>query len=86
MQYASKKESQQREIEELRSELEKKTNDHSKLSTAMNDLKSANDQLQVTKIVSYAYIISNNPYRLPFLSNHSENPLIFLKRKRILNV
>lgn len=47
MQYASKKESQQREIEELRSELEKKTIEHSKLSTAMNDLKSANDQLQV---------------------------------------
>ncbi|KAG2211268.1 hypothetical protein INT47_006388 [Mucor saturninus] len=47
MQYASKKESQQREIEELRSELEKKTIEHSKLSTAMNDLKSANDQLQI---------------------------------------
>lgn len=52
MQYASKKESQQREIEELRSELEKKTIEHSKLSTAMNDLKSANDQLQVNLILT----------------------------------
>lgn len=55
MQYASKKESQQREIEELRSELEKKTTEHSKLSTAMNDLKSANDQLQV-KIKPYTCV------------------------------
>ncbi|KAG2190457.1 hypothetical protein INT46_010575 [Mucor plumbeus] len=45
-QYASKKENQQREIEELKSELEKKATDHAKMTTAMNDLKTANDQLQ----------------------------------------
>ncbi|KAI8071186.1 kinesin heavy chain [Gilbertella persicaria] len=45
-QYNTKRETQQREIEELKAELEKKSNEHVKLSTAMNDLKAANDQLQ----------------------------------------
>ncbi|KAG1090717.1 hypothetical protein G6F42_019621 [Rhizopus arrhizus] len=45
-QYASKKENQQREIDELKLELEKKAADHAKMTSAMNDLKTANDQLQ----------------------------------------
>ncbi|KAI9011940.1 hypothetical protein CLU79DRAFT_437819 [Phycomyces nitens] len=45
-QYASKKEMQQKEIEDLKSELDRKSQDHQKLSSAMADLKTANDQLQ----------------------------------------
>ena len=45
----SKKEAQQREIDELKQQLEQKTNEHARLSTTINDLKSVNDQLQVKK-------------------------------------
>lgn len=51
----SKKEAQQREIDELKQQLEQKTNEHTRLSTTINDLKSVNDQLQV-----YIYIKSNS--------------------------
>jgi kinesin family protein 5 len=55
LQYNTKKENQHREIEELRLELEKKSEDHAKLSTAMNDLKAANDQLQAsTQALSFS--------------------------------
>ncbi len=43
----TRKESQQREIDQLKLELEQKTNEHTKLSTTIHDLKTANDQLQV---------------------------------------
>ncbi|KAI9033826.1 kinesin heavy chain [Phycomyces nitens] len=46
LQYATKKETQQKEIDELKHELDRKNDHHQKLSTAMSDLKSANDQLQ----------------------------------------
>ncbi|KAI9481665.1 MAG: kinesin heavy chain [Benjaminiella poitrasii] len=52
-QYLAKREIQQREIEELRNELEKKTEDHAKLVAATNDLKAANDRLQTA--------LSDNP-------------------------
>ncbi|KAI7872873.1 kinesin heavy chain [Spinellus fusiger] len=45
-QYANKKEIQQKEIEDLKDELERKNQDHQKLSTAMSDLKLVNDKLQ----------------------------------------
>ncbi|KAF7731242.1 hypothetical protein EC973_000658 [Apophysomyces ossiformis] len=45
-QYASKKEMQQKEIDDLKRELDRKNDDHHKLSKSMADLKSANDQLQ----------------------------------------
>ncbi|CEI97391.1 Putative Kinesin heavy chain [Rhizopus microsporus] len=38
-QYMSKKEAQQREIDELKQQLEQKTNEHARLSTTINDLK-----------------------------------------------
>lgn len=45
-QYASKKELQQKEIEELKKEVERKNEEYQKLSTAMSDLKRANEELQ----------------------------------------
>ncbi|KAI8967405.1 P-loop containing nucleoside triphosphate hydrolase protein [Mycotypha africana] len=45
-QYAAKRESQQREIDQLKSDLEEKTAEHTKLDTAINDLKAANEKLQ----------------------------------------
>ncbi|KAI7885574.1 kinesin heavy chain [Lichtheimia hyalospora FSU 10163] len=44
--HAAKKEIQQKEIEDLKKELERKNQDHQKLSSAMADLKAANEQLQ----------------------------------------
>lgn len=46
-QYLARKEMQQKEIDELKRELERKAATHQKLSTALADLRSANDQLQV---------------------------------------
>lgn len=45
-QYNAKREMQQKEIDELKNELERKNQSHQKLSTALADLRSANDQLQ----------------------------------------
>ncbi|KAG1227418.1 hypothetical protein G6F35_002601 [Rhizopus arrhizus] len=45
-QFVTKKEIQQREIDQLRLELEHKTSEHSKLSMTINELKAANNQLQ----------------------------------------
>ncbi|CAO3685378.1 unnamed protein product [Umbelopsis ramanniana] len=45
-QYASKKELQEKEVEQLKQEVERKNNDFEKLSSAMADLKTANDELQ----------------------------------------
>ncbi|KAI9279499.1 kinesin heavy chain [Umbelopsis sp. AD052] len=45
-QYASKKELQEKEVEQLKQEVERKSNDFEKLSSAMADLKAANDELQ----------------------------------------
>ncbi|RUS19784.1 kinesin heavy chain [Endogone sp. FLAS-F59071] len=45
--FTAKKEMQQKEIEELKNELERKTDEHHKLSSAMTELKRANEQLQV---------------------------------------
>jgi kinesin family protein 5 len=47
-QYASKKELQEKEVEQLKQEVERKNNDFEKLSSAMADLKAANDELQVS--------------------------------------
>ncbi|KAF7727231.1 hypothetical protein EC973_007844 [Apophysomyces ossiformis] len=44
--YAAKKEMQQKEIEELKKDLELKNEEHSKLSNAMVELKIANEKLQ----------------------------------------
>ncbi|ORX44926.1 kinesin heavy chain [Hesseltinella vesiculosa] len=46
-QYNAKREMQQREIEELKRELDRKNESHQKISNALADLKTANDQLQV---------------------------------------
>lgn len=62
-QYTSKKENQQREIEELKLELEKKTSEHAKLSSAMNDLKAANDQLHVNTSPNLEFLVLS-PYSL----------------------
>ncbi|KAI8093477.1 kinesin heavy chain [Halteromyces radiatus] len=45
-QYNAKREMQQKEIDELKKELDRKTESHQKLSSALADLKTANDQLQ----------------------------------------
>ncbi|KAI9305139.1 kinesin heavy chain [Cunninghamella echinulata] len=45
-QYNAKRDMQQKEIDELKHELERKNQSHQKLSTALADLRSANDQLQ----------------------------------------
>ncbi|ORZ20530.1 kinesin heavy chain [Absidia repens] len=45
-QYAVKREVQQKEIDELKKELDRKNDSHQKLSIALTDLKAANDQLQ----------------------------------------
>ncbi|CAO3592123.1 unnamed protein product [Absidia cylindrospora] len=45
-QYAVKREVQQKEIDELKKELDRKNDSHQKLSSALTDLKAANDQLQ----------------------------------------
>jgi kinesin family protein 5 len=46
-QYAAKKELQEKEVEQLKQEVERKHTDFEKLSAAMTDLKTANDELQV---------------------------------------
>lgn len=91
VQYASKKENQQREIDDLRAELERKSKDHAKLSSAMNDLKAANDQLQVNKYAVLLYVQCTPLmlfiiHRSSFLNNHLKSQPIFLKRKEIWNV
>ncbi|CAO3625301.1 unnamed protein product [Cunninghamella echinulata] len=45
-QYNAKRDMQQKEIDELKHELERKNQSHQKLSSALADLRSANDQLQ----------------------------------------
>ncbi|CAO3609666.1 unnamed protein product [Cunninghamella blakesleeana] len=45
-QYNAKREMQQKEIDELKNELERKNQSHQKLSAALADLRSANDKLQ----------------------------------------
>ncbi|RUS24034.1 hypothetical protein BC938DRAFT_474227, partial [Jimgerdemannia flammicorona] len=45
--FTAKKEMQQKEIDELKTELELKTDEYHKLSSALTDLKRANEQLQV---------------------------------------
>ena len=45
--YLTKKEYQQKDIEDLKRELERKADTHKRLSAAVTDLKAANDQLQV---------------------------------------
>ncbi|KAI9313464.1 kinesin heavy chain [Dichotomocladium elegans] len=45
--HLAKKEMQQKEIEELKKELEHKSQEHARLASAMADLKAANDQLQL---------------------------------------
>ncbi|KAI8379311.1 kinesin heavy chain [Radiomyces spectabilis] len=49
-QYAAKKEMQQKEIDDLKQELDRKNENHQKLSNAMADLKAANDQLQDSEL------------------------------------
>lgn len=46
--HAAKRELQQKEIDDLKNQLERKNKDHEKLSAAMADLKAANEQLQVS--------------------------------------
>ncbi|KAI7866074.1 hypothetical protein BDF14DRAFT_940381 [Spinellus fusiger] len=53
-QHTAKKEAQQKEIEELKCELDRKNDHHQKLSSALSDLKVANDQLQAA--------LSEQPY------------------------
>lgn len=45
-QYASKKETQQKEIEDLKEEINQKNDNLHKLTASLSDLKDANDQLQ----------------------------------------
>lgn len=65
----SKKEAQQREIDELKQQLEQKTNEHARLSTTINDLKSVNDQLQVKKKKKKEQAVANafHSYAISFL-------------------
>ncbi|ORZ22383.1 kinesin heavy chain [Absidia repens] len=45
-QYTAKRETQQKEIDDLKKELDRKNDSHQKLSSALTDLKAANDLLQ----------------------------------------
>lgn len=56
-QYAEKKEVQQKEIDDLKRELDRKQSGHEKLSAAMTDLRAANDQLQAA--------LSEQPFQAP---------------------
>jgi len=64
-QYVSKREVQQKEIDELKQELEKKNEELHKLNSALVDLKRANEELQVEYIRTLQiFIFKHYPYTL----------------------
>lgn len=69
--HAAKKEIQQKEIEDLKKELERKNQDHQKLSSAMTDLKAANEQLQVRiNGIRIVYLMLMMPFFSFFIRLH----------------
>lgn len=71
---------QQKEIDELKRELERKVATHQKLSTALTDLRAANDQLQV--IIKSLLLLVCNPQYIDFVdrlhcpSSHTSLPAV----------
>lgn len=69
--YQSQKEIQQKEINDLKKDLESKTSSHEKLTKAVADLKTANEELQVLLFLlaeKRSILTSRLEYRICYLT------------------